>query len=535
MLKYLFAIVFLGACGPNPTTTSQLKYYGADSQRAIMTFESYMDYELPEDYEGTIGELKNSELWEDIELAVDEQLAHMFGVFYLYNEFAANPGMPRNYPRIKFGRVAEGDEVGVARVHYSYRDVTVFHSDLFDGEDFKEIEFPLPLNPRTIYAAGTPDENTDCANRCTDIHYQSEEDHFYFWNPSQRMTIGEEDYESFACKIIKNKNLPCAYHPTHSKKTAELFNKLTTMVKAQLKKVNSTAESYPEYDDLYKKQTLNMVYFVGVDAGFSLCDLGLRTYKESLIYLTATREQIGKRVPIERTAEDGARCAEEGLPEKLKIRDFVGFEVVDNGRHNKLLRKVFFDKYSRKEITVNLRFMLGDPLKAEFVDEMVLAMSGDKKKSIPAADVVIYDGHSGLGGFLSIERFTDKYESRKKRQFHLPKTQYQVFYMNACSTFAYYNADYIESKQGTYEEADHLNVIRNDASRYLDIITTGSPAPYDFGAMNDVALIKHLTSGKRPSWQKIVDELTPEGDDPSLSSLTHVNGDGDNPTEPTRD
>src|SRR5690606_19807601 len=133
------------------------------------------------------------------------------------------------------------------------------------------------------------------------------------------------------------------------------------------------------------------------------------------------------------------------------------------------------------------------------------------------ADVFIYDGHSGLGGYLYVDRFADDLN----RPLKLDPNKHQIFYFNGCSTYAYYNGDYFDLKK-TAEDPT--------GSKKLDIITTSIGALFSIGARHDVTLIKALVDGERPSWQEIMDATYRVS--PEETALTHVNGDEDNPSTP---
>lgn len=134
---------------------------------------------------------------------------------------------------------------------------------------------------------------------------------------------------------------------------------------------------------------------------------------------------------------------------------------------------------------------------------------------LETADIFIYDGHSGLGSYMNLSRF----EKHLGRPLKLPLNKSQIFYFNGCSTFPYYNAVYFALKRTTEDPV---------GSRHLDIITTSVGATFDVGARHDAAFLGGLLLGKYPTWQKILDEIYEV--DPVESTLSHVNGDEDNPT-----
>lgn len=241
-------------------------------------------------------------------------------------------------------------------------------------------------------------------------------------------------------------------------------------VTAKLFPKANTKKTYPDYEkilgDNQNGRLVKVVFLVGIDESFRRGDLGLKAYKEA-------SELLVKR----------------------------GFKMAKSGsRQNFLTLKR--DKY---DVEIDMRLV--DPDEPEFLN---LAAEG-----LESADIFIYDGHSGLGSYLNLPRF----EKHLGRPLKLPLEKSQIFYFNGCSTFPYYNADYFALKRTAQDPAG----IRN-----LDILTTSVGATFDVGAGHDTAFLGGLLLGKFTTWQKILDEIYAV--DPAESTLSHVNGDEDNPT-----
>jgi len=530
----LILMFSLNSCVPKREESSQVKFYGKDSDRAAMRFHSYMHYKIPKDYSGKPENLKKSnKYWEQAKILVDEQLAHMYGVFTQHDGYWESPGIPRNRPQIKFGIVEPiPSKPGYVKINYQYDDVVVFKSDRFKrgNEDgiVKQIsiKFVLPIDPLTIYASGFSDKKREkgCINRCTDLHYNGLGDHWYFWNPYQIEAAHKKDYPD--CKPLRGKR-HCPYHPV---KFPKKFKEVTVPVTAYLRHLRSTRIRFPDYDELYADGKLTITYLVGIDEVMKdKCDLGVRSYFEAIKRLTV--KNPGHYVTTGLGPEERKECEKRDVYTAIDVAEVSGFEIVKNTARDKILKKVFIDydgtstnPEELKKIEVILRIVLVDPDNEGFVDLSMAAMQGDHANGIEPSDIFIYDGHSGLGGYLSTERFEDHIV----RKFKLPKKKNQVFYFNGCSTYSYYNADYIDVKKSAKELSDDLLDVAQDKSRYLDIVTTGIGAAFAVGAMHDVSFINNFTSGKRPSWQTILDDIY--NTMPDYSALTHINGEGDNPT-----
>jgi hypothetical protein len=127
--------------------------------------------------------------------------------------------------------------------------------------------------------------------------------------------------------------------------------------------------------------------------------------------------------------------------------------------------------------------------------------------ALEEADVLVYDGHSGLGGNLDLATLpTIRFNPDK----------YQIFFFNGCSSYPYFNGNFIEAKGGT---------------EMLDVITSGLPTFTHTAGPNMVAFLDNFLEGKTQSYQTILSELERSNGDEE-SYLTGVNGDEDNDWRP---
>ncbi|OGS59955.1 MAG: hypothetical protein A3J79_02395 [Elusimicrobia bacterium RIFOXYB2_FULL_62_6] len=418
------------------------KWYGADSRQARMQFTANMLYKIPAGYTGAISQvLSNPSQRQKITELVNLQLQHMYGAFTTHPGFVDNPGIPSGDYKVTLQGAQDAADRGprYAMITYTYDDTVVFAKGLFQGGGATRIQFVLPLDPVTIYSKGFPSKDSD-TNLCTDEHYNSEGDFWYFWNPYQE-----------GCPISGDD---------------------LVAVQTDLAPLPVTHNTYPEYAKLYGNNgggsTLQVSYLVGVDEGFSSGDLGKKTFQDAFVGLKG-----------------------------------LGFKATaDTARAKKLTLSA-----GGKTVVIDMQLM--DPNSGEFAAEAVSAMK--------TADIFIYDGHSGLGGYLNPERLA----ADSGQTLTLPKNKYQIFVFQGCSTYAYYNSAFFQLKKSSSDPK---------GSKNLDIITTGIGAAFDVGAKVDVSFIKSVATGQRPSWQTILDNVRKaEGYN---SALSHINGDEDNPKTP---
>ena len=78
------------------------------------------------------------------------------------------------------------------------------------------------------------------------------------------------------------------------------------------------------------------------------------------------------------------------------------------------------------------------------------------KQAVSYADVIIYEGHSGLGGNLNIPEL-----ERKAGKFNFPNKK-QIYYFDSCSSYSYY-LDHFNA----YKTKTNIDVVTNGLSSYF--------------------------------------------------------------------
>jgi hypothetical protein len=271
---FLMAVSSCSAVTPKDSHESKLKFYGADNQRVVMTFENYLWFQIPDDWTAPIGELLTSPHRDSIDEKINLQLQHMFGVFTVQKDFINRPGVVENTPVVNILSAAKVPGEPFAKITYSYEDTALFHKDVLRMNG-NEIRFWLPKDVVGIYAKGIPAGHRK--NLCTDEHYNSEGDFWYFWDPDQE-----------GCPIEK---------------------KDLVRVTARIRPLPNSRDTYPDYARLYasngNRMALKVVVMVGIDEDFSDEDLGRVAFNGDVDHLINLGYQVNNRNRRQVTFKNG--------------------------------------------------------------------------------------------------------------------------------------------------------------------------------------------------------------------------------------
>lgn len=155
--------------------------------------------------------------------------------------------------------------------------------------------------------------------------------------------------------------------------------------------------------------------------------------------------------------------------------------------------KVAFDGQAPKPLTIELRTYFGVETELDIY-----------KRFMKTSDVFVYNGHSFLGnGPLDPSNFQSS---------DFPSS-YQLWFLDGCISYNYYNNDYFPLKGG---------------SKKLDLIVNGLEAPADYGGEAEAKLIARLISGKQPSYKQLLQSAR------KTDPFRVVEGEVDNTFSPTR-
>jgi len=205
---------------------------------------------------------------------------------------------------------------------------------------------------------------------------------------------------------------------------------------------------YPEYHKIWEDGALNVVAIFGkYEAGAtSLGDAGIAAFND---FVAKVRAEYPDATVVPASLPDAPGPA---------VTD-ITFTV------------------QRAEGTINVNILL-----VEAITAVSNSWNARYSQLTPGADLIIYNGHAGLGANVAAL-------SRKGKFF---PGKYQIFFMNGCDTFAYFD-DTLPSLRAA------LNPDDPSGTKYMDMITNSMPAYFASMADDAMALIRAAAKPTRPT------------------------------------
>jgi hypothetical protein len=159
----------------------------------------------------------------------------------------------------------------------------------------------------------------------------------------------------------------------------------------------------------------------------------------------------------------------------------------------------------RKDVKVKIGDAAAKPFSIEIKNFFGVEEELDVyKKMMKTSDVFVYNGHSYLGsGPLDPSNF-------QKTDF---PSSYQLWFIDGCISYNYYNNDYFPLKGG---------------SAKLDLIVNGLEADADYGGKAEAQLLARLISGTQPSFKQLLQSAR------ITDPMRVVEGESDNKFSPTK-
>lgn len=399
--------------------------------------------------------------------AIDRQLWHLFGPLAEAKMYAAPKGDHQVSGVSQASKKSGTDDTW--EVSYTYQGTMQIKNG-----PVKSFYLYLPVNPDTVY------EDSAVGRRypCTDDHYSSEGDFWYFWNPYKK-----------GCRLEEG---------TH----------FTKFQPDNLVRIPNTRLSYPDYGRLADSAGKITVHFLmGLDEPknngknrdpMDSNDVNAGTYRK-------IRQSLMKQMHFESAGAWSDDQIREVVPGDVKVRYLPYVETLTKETN----RQVKVGNSVRK-VKIEVRLFFGP---SGIDEEDRSAFHYFYKDALEHGSVVIYDGHSGLGGHLDLE--TIESENGFKIRFN---PNYQILFFNSCSSYTYYNLAYFARKETRSDPKGTKN---------LDILTNGLATSFYVLEGTNMALVQGIdlwASGRKP--YRTYGDLAKAIDS---SNLFGVNGDEDNP------
>lgn len=291
-----------------------------------------------------------------------------------------------------------------------------------------DYEFILPRNmSRTVT---TPSGETSYftrtyADNCALGHDITDETMWYFYRPTICSDLKTEDVVRLPAKVTE--------HPSN------------------------TTGKYPEYDRIWKDDAFNAVVIYGKDKAFEPTDSGISDHNDFINRLRAKLAAWPTTAePVDELKPGAERVSAEIT---MKHRRIAFASTLPDGRK------------------VNVTVLLVGTLRLEG-DEFDQVYEPLTRK----ADLIIYDGHSGLGQNIRYLASRGDFTAG----------QYRIMFYNGCNTFSYVDNDLrtrIARKNG--EDAAK-------GTAFLDIVSNSLPAWWGRGPAAEATLIDALLDRDHP-------------------------------------
>jgi len=340
-----------------------------------------------------------------------ENFVESLGVSFMDSEGIGAPRLPLRITHVKTRALDNGR----TEISYAYRAKALIHktaakSALRQG-GFKVV---LPYDSELVY-----DE------RCTDAHYTSFDDYWYFWDPYR-----------LGCEAL-------------------LEEPATREVQIRVKALN--------YRRLEETARFDLIHADNGNGNLLQIDL-ISGFDES-----GARGDIGWKIF-------------HNLNRALESSKF-GFELIKKSGTAK--RPLYlFEKNLDSGVRVLVRHLLVDTA----IDSRSAAFAKFFRDSVRDADVIIYSGHSGLGGNLDLPSLEGKAGA-----FEFNPLKRQLFFFNSCSSYSYF--------------LDHFRQEKTKAR--IDVLTNALAAYMDEDSLEVQALLENVLDEKQraPLWMDVLKKM----------------------------
>lgn len=458
MIYLRLAIVLLFSVSAYSAIDERKLYVGVNSTEAVFKFEARVDLKK------TSGQKLPEK--ETVLSIIEDQLQHLYGPMSI----AKYKSVPRGDHEIKIDwKNIILKKSGFFSIPYTYTGTIVV-----DNGPRTKYEIIVPINPKKVYedAFVSRDGLQLQKSPCTDEHYQTLGDFWYFWNPFQA-----------GCDLKEAKNF---------------FddNGSYVRVTGTITRTPNSRLSYPEYQKLIdpKTKTVSIHVFFGLDeekhgknpmTSKDANAENFRLIRENLIGLKYT-----SHVWEEEDLRDAFKYLQSPLPYVETMSKVVG------------------------DITLEVRLYYGPT----GIDEKSRNFHKFYKDALENSSIMIYGGHSGLGGHLDL----DAIEGSLKEKIHFNKNKYQIYFFDSCTSYSYYNTQYFARKRTENDPrgTKNLDIMTNGLATYFYVMPEATGATIQ---AVEQALNYYIGSGVLVSYQDIAASI-------DSNNLFGINGDEDNAT-----
>lgn len=254
---------------------------------------------------------------------------------------------------------------------------------------------------------------------------------------------------------------------------------VVTVTATATKSTENTTSKYPEYHKVWEDNRLEIVAIFGkYEANATSGDAGIDGYNA---FIAMMKRELRVIAPNVATLPAG-------------VTDAPGPAVND----------VAFEGTLADGKTVKVVALLVDA-----ITQVPPAFNARYEGLTPTADIIMYNGHAGLGQNVRALAAKGKWVSQK----------YQMFFMNGCDTYAYVDGSLAQTRA-------RLNPDDPSGTKYMEFVTNAMPSFFHSMPSASTALMKGLLSYQAP---KTYDQIFEAID---RSEIVLVTGEEDNVFQP---
>lgn len=376
------SVIFQTICmliAANSLMASEQKLYvGSNSSEAIVDFDGAVEFNSTA-AKPTLKTAMN---------AIDSQLEHTVGPI-TNQDYKAVPKGDHVVSNVKIVQKA----AGTFEASYHYKGTMVI-----ENGPLYAYPITLAINPKKIYKRSMVGDK----NPCTDDHYQTEGDFWYFWSPDRP-----------GCKLVKDKDYK--------------------IVNANFQRIENSKLTYPEYQNLPNEKGIIEIHLL-----FGLDDPTkdrnpLKSSDVNSYNFRSVRQSFLSRGYTEKVWTDA---------EVKKIAKRLDGKAP------------YVETLTKGNISIRMVFAPSG------IDEQALGFHFFYKDAIENSSIMIYSGHSGLGGHLDLESI----EADLGEKINFNPNKYQIFFFDSCTSYRYYNSQYLDRK---------ITALDPKGTKKLDIFVNG--------------------------------------------------------------